>query len=65
LPLATAGALARDRSAARARRISENRSLPALQMVSMPKPETVSVHHAGDHEAACRFDHLSGCGRGL
>jgi hypothetical protein len=26
---------------------------------------TVSVHHAGDHEAACRFDHLSGCGRGL
>src|ERR1700677_1893126 len=26
---------------------------------------TVSIHHAGDHEAAGRFDHLSGFGRGL
>jgi hypothetical protein len=26
---------------------------------------TVRVHHAGDHQAACRFDHLSGFGRGL
>jgi hypothetical protein len=40
-------ALARDRSAARARRISENRSLPALQMVSMPKPETIPRLRAG------------------
>ena len=26
---------------------------------------TVSVHHAGEHEAARRVDHLSGCGPGL
>ena len=25
---------------------------------------TVRVHHAGNHQAACRFDHLSGCRRG-
>jgi len=26
---------------------------------------TVRVHHAGNHQAACRVDHLSGCRCGL
>ena len=40
-------ALARDRSAASASRISENRSVPALQIVSMPNPETMPRLSAG------------------
>ena len=37
-------------------RVAADRALPHM---------TVGVHQAGDHQAACRLDHLSGCGRGL